>query len=478
MAAANNPVYQQMSFENLQPRFSLGFLEDHAGSIMSDPMTALVELVANAWDAGADCIEIEWPENSSGIVAITDNGTGMTFQEFNQRWPQLSYNRLIEQGEDVEFPEGNRTSKRKAFGRNGKGRHAMFCFSHSYTISTWKNWEYNEFLITRAQNSYLPFDIKPVRQNKKEGHGTKISAKINWVPFSIQSVKDLIGSKFVADPSLTILVNNTPVQLTDLKQSNTYKLEISGIGFVTIHHLFSEKAGRTTKQHGVAWWVKKRLVGEPSWTGFDDIPYIDGRRTEARHHTFVVEADLLAEKVKADWSGFQETELFNTVHAKVKEYIADQLASLMSGYYEEQKITAVQENLQEVKELPVYSRYQLGQFLSEMQKAAPTIRPRDLSAVVKVVSKLEKARMGFTLLEQLSKLNPNEIDKLSEILSKWTVQEASLVLNELERRLKLIENLERLMNDPKTDELHDLQPLFDVGLWIFGPEYEINRIHL
>lgn len=28
------------------------------------------------------------------------------------------------------------------------------------------------------------------------------------------------------------------------------------------------------------------------------------------------------------------------------------------------------------------------------------------------------------------------------------------------------------MNDPKTDELHDLQPLFDVGLWIFGPEYE------
>jgi hypothetical protein len=50
--------------------------------------------------------------------------------------------------------------------------------------------------------------------------------------------------------------------------------------------------------------------------------------------------------------------------------------------------------------------------------------------------------------------------------------EASLVLDELDRRLKLIETLERLVEDPSSDELHEIQPLFEAGLWIFGPEYE------
>ena len=61
---------------------------------------------------------------------------------------------------------------------------------------------------------------------------------------------------------------------------------------------------------------------------------------------------------------------------------------------------------------------------------------------------------------------------LSEILDKWSVHEARIVLNELERRLKLIERLEQLVDNPTTDELHAIQPLFKQGLWIFGPEYE------
>jgi hypothetical protein len=32
--------------------------------------------------------------------------------------------------------------------------------------------------------------------------------------------------------------------------------------------------------------------------------------------------------------------------------------------------------------------------------------------------------------------------------------------------------MEKLLEDPSTDELHDIQPLFERGLWIFGPEYD------
>lgn len=42
----------------------------------------------------------------------------------------------------------------------------------------------------------------------------------------------------------------------------------------------------------------------------------------------------------------------------------------------------------------------------------------------------------------------------------------------MEKRLRLIEKLEEIAENPSTDELHELQPLFGLGLWIFGPEYE------
>lgn len=38
------------------------FLESWAGSIITNPSTAIVELVANCWDAYATKVEISWPD--------------------------------------------------------------------------------------------------------------------------------------------------------------------------------------------------------------------------------------------------------------------------------------------------------------------------------------------------------------------------------------------------------------------------------
>ena len=47
-----------------------------------------------------------------------------------------------------------------------------------------------------------------------------------------------------------------------------------------------------------------------------------------------------------------------------------------------------------------------------------------------------------------------------------------LFLGELERRLRVLKELQELIRDKGADELHELQPLFHRGLWMFGPEYE------
>jgi len=87
----------------LHPRFSEGFLDDHAGRVISNPHIAIVELVANSWDAGARRVDITWPDEEGGVFEIVDEGTGMTKEGFENVWPELNYNRVQRQGSRENF---------------------------------------------------------------------------------------------------------------------------------------------------------------------------------------------------------------------------------------------------------------------------------------------------------------------------------------------------------------------------------------
>ena len=465
----------QEESQSLLPLFGRNFLEDHARTIIADPKIALIEIIANCWDAGANRVDISWPVISRPeFIKIEDDGTGMTYDEFTYRWRELNYNRRDSQGEDVVFPNGNITSKRKAYGTNGKGRHSLFCFANEYVVETWRDGTCNTFKVSRAQGVVQsPFIITPTSKNSKEGHGTKISAELVRNYIAIPFVRDLIGSKFAVDPGFNIFLNNELVELSKIEHNvGTKKIPIENIGEIIIHCVDSHKTGRTSRQHGVAWWVNRRLIGEPSWRGFDDFAYLDARTIEARRYTFIVEADILADEIKEDWSDFKDTERANTVKSVAKEQVLIWLRELMKDVHKSHKKAAIITNREYLRKLSSESRYTIGQFINEIQAKVTVLDDRILNAAIEVLSKLEQSRSGFALLEQLSKLNPNDIDALNKILTEWTVQEARIVLDELGRRLKVIESLETLVENPTVDELHELQPLFENGLWIFGPEYE------
>lgn len=95
----NNPVIQGSLFEE-------DYLIKTLGNLGSSPETALTELVANAWDAGSTNVEIFIPEERGQKLTITDNGIGLTKEEFYSRWMKLGYNRIKHQGKKVEFPDG------------------------------------------------------------------------------------------------------------------------------------------------------------------------------------------------------------------------------------------------------------------------------------------------------------------------------------------------------------------------------------
>jgi Histidine kinase-, DNA gyrase B-, and HSP90-like ATPase len=458
---------------NLKLTFGASFLEHHAGSIIADSHYALIELVANCWDAGADRVDIEWLQDGKHDVSVKDNGTGMTYEEFTQRWTQLNYSRLQYQGNNVEFPPKSSKRKRIAFGRNGIGRHAMFCFADSYFVETKKN---GEFHLIRVEKSFqdTPFKFILEDKGKAEGHGTRIYAQAQRNASGLRptQVSELIGSRFVADPEFNIYVNQNCVSLEDIEHlCETYSVSIPENGDVKIHRFDTKKTGRTSKQSGMAWWVNRRLVGDPSWEGCQG-PLLDARTSTGKRFTYVIEADQLLGDIKPDWSGFYSSPIVHLFHREISDFVRNDLRLLLSDIRSDRKREALQANKEKIKRLPLISQKQISQFLEEIQVLCPTMQQRDLDNTVQVLASLEKVRSGYALLAKLSRLDSSDLEQLEVILHEWSITDAKKVLDELRYRLDLIQQLDGLVESHTSDELHDLQPLFERGLWIFGPEFE------
>jgi hypothetical protein len=467
---------EQASLLTIAPfAFADRFLQDHAGQIISDPRTAILELIANSYDAGARKIDIIWPTEKGERFSVTDDGIGMTKAEFEKRWRTLCYDRVADQGTDVVFPKGVRGVKRTAFGRNGKGRHAPFCFADSYEIVTTKEGNTIRARVKLASSGTTPFEISLLGESQKQGHGTEISAVLEKHLMDVDELRQVIGSKFLVDPSLRIGVNKEQVQLMSLEGLKTTEIYVTDHEKITVLFIDSIEHYRSSKLRGITWWVNQRRVGEPSWDRLDEEgAYLDGRTEHAKKFSFIVMADFLTpgQDVKADWSDFHGTQRTNAVRGAVHRHVIKEIQAQLATTRKERKKSAIENSRDLMGELPTISKRTIGQFIDEVQEKCPTISDRDLSRTVQVLAKLEQSRAGYDLLTQLVACSPDDLDTWNSLMQQWTASNAEIVLNELQRRLKLIDRMEKLVENPLADELHDLQPLFERGLWIFGPEYE------
>ena len=481
MAKKKNAINsnQQLLFTDVL--YDSRFLEWHVGTqILHDPKTAIVELIANAWDAGATTVKISWP-NGKGIrrFAIEDNGTGMTDEEFKRRWRTLNYNRLKEQGAKVAFPINPRDTRpeRIAFGRSGIGRWSGFCFGEKYIVDTHKNSRRNRYQVERGADT--PFEVvQEIKDRDSKKQGTRIECPVcRQLSLSPEDVRGEIGMRFLTDPNFQVSVNGEAVSFEDIDDPNIQKLTLRVDDGNSVELIIIDTQGtdRTTKQHGVAWHVGGRLVGSCSWKGTHTDELIDGRRIAAKRFTFIVRADHLADAgaIKKDWSGFdKDNEQFQqaaqVVHDKVREH-------LLSVSEEDRKDTlkkARARSRQALKAIGPLEREKWTNFVTKAQESCPSIKVTDIVKLSEVVANLEQAKSGYALLHKLSEYGPDQLDDLHQLLEDWTLDMAKIVLDEIGRRLKLVEELRVRIFDKNTKEVQDLQPLFEQGLWIFGPEFE------
>lgn len=455
--------------------FEEDYLVRTLGRIAHDPEVALTELVANAWDAGASLVDITVPSVGETALVVQDDGHGMSAAQFKGRWMRLGYDRIKHQGVHVEFPPERADWRRKAYGRNGVGRHGLLCFANHYDVETWREGKGANFEIG-TQSSETPFKIMKETTFLRKGHGTRLSVVVQRHLPDEGRIRDILSARFLHDPQFVVRVNGQSVSLAD--QSGLIEqtaLNIPGCPAAEAFVVDSSKAAKSTIYQGVAFWVNGRLVGSPSWVvGSEAV--IDGRSRFAKRYSIVVKTnDGWASEIEPDWARFKPSTKAEALFAAVQKYAQQVFSKLSSDLVEESSEDALVRNREEFKGLSQLRRIEVASFARDLVKANPTVNPDTLSAAVQALINLEKSRGGAGLLEKLTKLDESDIEGLDRLLSQWTVRDALSVLDEIDHRLAVVTAIEKLCGDPATDELHTLHPLVTQARWLFGPEFDSSE---
>jgi hypothetical protein len=167
----------------------------------------------------------------------------------------LSYERLKEQGASVEFPPGVTKCQRTAFGRNGKGRHAAFCFSDKYSVETSKDGRRLVVEVSLTDGGEAPFRCQTKEDSEVRGlsPGTTVSADLIRGKLPEAEILEVIGSRFIVDPSFAIQLNGRAVELFDLQTlvTNNYAENGEAFGYRKVLIVELKRGGFTITQKEV-----------------------------------------------------------------------------------------------------------------------------------------------------------------------------------------------------------------------------------
>lgn len=433
---------------------------------------AFAELVANAWDAGAFRVDINIDENESKVkcISIQDDGAGMTLQKFQDCWRTLAYDRVRRQETNVVFPSNKKGTRRQAFGRNGVGRHGLLCFADSYIVNskTETSAEFSYKVSLGSGVNPLIFEELEVKSPSIFQHGTRLFVQVERNFTGRKNILQSLSRRFLYDPQFTICVNNESVRLEDLKNRlETFSIRVSNMSLeMTILNAID-------MEPGIAFWQGGRLVGQPSWIlGNDSVA--DKRTRSGKDYSVIVKTNDLAEYIHDDWSGFRIDRIdeLQPLFDAVKEHFTEYCRTVNQTNYASLRNEFKEEFSDQLRTSSTLVQVEFDETLREVLVAHPTASKAMIKTVLETVVQLGQKRGGAELLQKLSSLEGEDVEKLNGLLKEWEVRDICVVLDEIDKRIRTIDAIAKLSADKSTPELSVLHPLVTEARWLFGPEFD------
>lgn len=219
-AQASIPIMDETSatHKELVMAFHGRILDQLGSQTYHSPVASIAELVANAWDADAESVNIRLPDDVNGEVVVKDDGIGLDFDECRDRYLNIGYCR---RGKE---PVAHTAKGRVVLGRKGIGKFAGFGIAKIIRVDTIseKTGEETSFemdLRKLTADGYmkgggrLDAEWRGPDKEKRKLHGTKITLKKLFIKRAISK------SQFPSSMARRFLLHQT---------SDDFRIKVDG----------------------------------------------------------------------------------------------------------------------------------------------------------------------------------------------------------------------------------------------------------
>jgi len=208
----------------------LSVLESLGINLYSNAAAVLSELVANAYDADANAVTIDW-KNKNELVVVRDDGTGMDVPELNERFLTVGYKKRETEG--VISPQ----FLRPYMGRKGIGKLSVFSIAKTVSVYSTKAGQSNGLRIKvedleariKAREKYHPEPIAVPKKYASQGTTLVLERlKTKRADLTSNALRKRLARRFDVldetppeDGGFEITVNGKPLTYADRQDLKT-----------------------------------------------------------------------------------------------------------------------------------------------------------------------------------------------------------------------------------------------------------------
>ncbi len=498
------------SVRQIEYHFSvLGRTLAHLGvQLYKQRPSALIELIANSWDADSKNVHIliptsdEYDKDESEII-VRDDGCGMNNEEIQNNYLVVGRNRR----EEAQKAGLNEVEK---MGKKGIGKLAGFGIGRIMTIESWKNQELYSFTLdsenlVNKDNSVkeisIPGSIRRIDNRQGTDSGTIVTIKglKHDSPIDIDALHTTLARRFSSKVrgKMSIYINGE--KLREINAKYTYKFPED--------KEWKEETLSDGNTFRYRWFCSDTVLKHTDMRGFSIIS--NGRSVQSAPFFFFVEQTASGQHGTRYLFGEIEADFLDSSTSSEEDPVSTDRQELdwessnlvvFKEWGKEMARVAIRDcadrvgdetkkwllNLPDFKyrieKIDKFSAKQLNSILTGLGKSIGPSNDESREKVVRLADSVIKAfefRQFYDITESFTKedLDPDDLVKILEKLQEWKILESRALLEIISGRLKVVNIfIKSIQNDLREtaaevgqNNLHDLLATYP---WLIDPEWQ------
>lgn len=456
------------------------------------PVPAVAEFVANAWDADAKKVEINIPEDVNSEYAeilVRDFGEGMTFDELNEYYLKIGYERRKGGREKT-------ASGRLVMGRKGIGKLAGFGIAEDIVLQSVKDKHLVSFTLNyntlKSLEEIQDFEFEPeIDEPSEEQNGVTVILKNLTLTrnINIGSFRTSLSRRFALNTDeMEININgvlmskeNLDLELRFPEGEGGWASEsIPDYGDVRYWFGFMNDTIKDKELRGVSVFARERVAQFTPFffnlsggiTGQVGLEYLTG---QVKAENIDAEVDHIATpRQTVNWQFGNAPILEKWGQEKIKKLCKD-WKSNKDRINLDRFTHQLSEFYPRIENLPPTERGDLTTALEKIAKLE-RISPNDFNVIANsMISGVERESVK-KVIRSINTASENALPELWDAINEWDIISAVSTAEVIFGKIEIIKQFEkhidnRLPEKAKSGEL-DMQDFIKNHPWLLGYQYE------